>query len=327
MDCAPRLAGCGVLTQVTSQGTGTTPGGKATRARFEAVAHILDNPQQIFSKAGYIPVFTATAQEAQSKLPKGLSVMPKEARTWEPWFKVAYTIKGQTADTASQLEFKSAIVSAATRDPALDFNAPLNPTNFISNALKAESDILNQYGVTQQDTVAKQIARLDMAAGWVMGRRSYGNQTRAKYDPIEKTTQKFTTFQQLLNEDLSLTCAHAITNMIYIVREMEKKSPTGVTVGGLYVFKFDVSGKQTLHAVVGAKINLPNGQKANLYYDPTPISNVKNPNVYDLATRFGPTSQAGLEYFANAMSIAVLPNDIKFSWPKGYRRYLWLPPS
>lgn len=169
--------------------------------------------------------------------------------------------------------------------------------------------MLSQHGVSQKDMVARQIARLDIAAGWVLGRRSYGDETKLKYIRDENASGSYLSMKKLLSEDLSITCAYAATSVIYIVREMEKKSPTGLTVGGLFVFKARVDGKTPSHNLVGAVIALPSGEKANLYYDPTPVSNLKNPTVFDLVTKFGPTSRVGLEFLANDNSVAVLPDD------------------
>ena len=303
----PLLASCATM-QLSSQGAGTKAGGRAS-TNYDAAARILDNPDEIFRKAGVTPVFTASPEEARAILPKGMTAVPQQTRTWESWYKDTVTIGGRTIDTAATLRFKQAVASAAATDPSLAFNAPLNKDALISNALSVESNVLNEFDVDKNDSVARQVARLDMAAGWVMHRRHYGLEASKSHMRTEASTGKFATLQQLLDDDKSISCGYAVTNMIYIVREMEKKSPTGVQVGGVYAFGYDSNGKGiAAHSVVGALITLPSGKKATLYYNPTPTGS-KQPSVFELATRFGPTNQAVLEDFASRYSIAVLPND------------------
>jgi len=289
-----------------------------TNAAFEKIGNELDNPQRIFSRAGYTPLWTASKAEASSSLPKGLSVVPKEARVWEPWFRKHLTQKGNQLSTADMLKIKWTVIQTVANDPACQFKAGQADTEIFKNVEAARVKALKSLGLDDSNPVIFQISRADAAFARTKSQRGYTKYSQS--DPalmqIEDGLRRYPTLSELNKQDYGLNCGRSGLEMIYILRGMEKIKPSGLQIGALFVFRFDNNGRIGAHGIIGGQLAMPDAGKAYIYYDPTAAKDSFYKSDLGLISRYaGPLDRASFERLANTHCIARLEEQSN-DWEK-----------
>jgi len=287
-----------------------------TNAAFEKIGNELDNPQRIFSRAGYTPLWTASKAEASSSLPKGLSVVPKEARVWEPWFRKHLTQKGNQLSTADMLKIKWTVIQTVANDPACQFKAGQPDAEVLKSIEAARIKALSSLGLDDSNKVIFQISRLDAGFARPKSQRAYQYDPTPRLSDIEYRQKRYPTFSELNAANDPLSCARSVLEMIYIVRGLEKIKPSGLQIGSSYVFRFANGGVARSHAIIAGKLGLDDGEKAHLYYDPTAARDSFYKSDLGLISRdAGPLDQASFERLANTNCIARLEEQSN-DWEK-----------
>lgn len=298
------------------QGSDTTYG--ISDAVFKKVGAQLDNPQQIFDKVGYKPLWTAASKvDVASRLPKALTTIPKEPRVWEPWFRKHLTVNGNQLSTADMLKVKWTVIQTVANDPACQRSAGQSDAEIFNGIEAARINALKSLGLDDTNPVIFQISRLDAAFARTKSQHGYQSKPTPALADIEDRQKRYPVLSELNAAD-NLSCARSGLEMIYIVRGMEKIKASGVKVGASFVFKFPSqdSNKITLHSIVGAEITLPGNQKARLYYDPTPVKpSFAQKNLSLISRDAGPLDRTSLERLANVFCIAALEKQSD-AWEK-----------
>jgi hypothetical protein len=91
---------------------------------YRRIADYIDHPEAIFAEANYQPLWTATAEEAKGRLPINCTVVPHEARVWEPWFRQTLKNGDKVLSTADLLMVRDAVCLAVASDPNTQFRPP-----------------------------------------------------------------------------------------------------------------------------------------------------------------------------------------------------------
>lgn len=319
----PLVAGCATLSQWSSQGTGTNSGGKAnnSEALIERVAAALDNPEEIFARAGYEPLWTEEKSSVSSRLPKGLTTVSKDKRVWEDWFRKTLTNGGEQLSTKDLLLIKKTVIETVANDPACQFQTPGNISEIAASVENARKKALLSLGVDKPSSALIQMTRLDACTAEVKGQWNYGTDTPGPNGMATPETSvapdllkieqnpshpRYPTPAQYLKGHYKLDCSRSVLLAMYLVREVEKQNPTGLTVGNVYIFTYHKNGTMGLHANMVAQISCGE-TKATLYYDPTPdgVGSMRNFNLTKLQPAFGPLDRASVEDYVNRNCIAV----------------------
>jgi len=289
---------------------------------FEKVGQQLDNPQSIFAKAGYQPLWTASKSEAASRLPSGLKVVPKEVRVWEPEFRKHLTIKGKQLSTGELLQIKWTVIQAVAKDPASQFVAGQSDMEVFQNVEAVRVKALASMGLDDSNPVLFQITRADAAWARCKSQRAYekGKNMDPSIQAIEDGKHpRYPTLSEFNQQNYKLNCIRSDLEMIYILRGMEKLKPSGLKIGCNYAFHFSPEkGTRIGHGAVGVKVAIPGGKTAHLYYDPTASKGYFQRAGAELMSLYaGPLDQASVERLATNLCITARCPEPKASQQDG----------
>jgi hypothetical protein len=311
--CAAVQVNAGGQSSGVLKSNGTTFG--YTDAQFERIAQQIDNPDQIFKAAGYTPLWTASKEEAAGRLPKGLTVTPKEARVWEPWFRKQITHNGKQLTTADILKMKWAVIQTVATDPGAQFKPGQSDQSVFEGVEAARIKGLKLVGLDDSNPIIFQMSRADAVLARCKSQRSYApsREVSPELKAIEDgRPPRYPSLSELNKQDYPINCVRSNLEFIRILRGVEKLGPSGLSVGSMYVFRYDLEGQRLSHGQNGVKVKCPDGKVAHLYYDPTAARGAfSNMNLSIVAKDAGLVDQASFESFANRHCISVMGPQLK----------------
>ena len=284
-------------------------------ASFERIGSQLDNPEEIFKAAGYTPLWTCTKEEASGRLPKGLSVVPKAARVWEPWFRKQITHQGQQLSTADLLKMKWAVIQTVANDPAAQFRPGQSDQEVFRGVEAARIKGLKSVGLDDSNPIIFQMSRADAVLARCKSQRAYARDKDV--DPSLKAIEdgnppRYPSLSELNKQDYALNCVRSNLEFLRILRGIEKISPSGLAVGTMYVFRYDNEDKMLAHGQNVVKIKCPDGSAAHLYYDSVAgRDSFPRTNLSIISKFAGAIDRASFESFANRYCIAVKGSQLK----------------
>jgi hypothetical protein len=291
----------------------------AQRDTVDRVAAIIDNPQKIYESASYKKLWTADSASVTARLPKGLKTVPHEARVWEDWFRKHLTDGEKRFSTSDLLMIKKTVMETVANDPKCQFQAPQTTSEVAKNVENARISGLKSLGVNHPSSALTQMTRIDAVTAYVKGQWDYARDSDRSACPRlheieeDKAHPRYPTGNELLGGDYRFNCARSNILAIYVLREMEKASPTGLKVGSVYIFTYRNDGKMGLHSNIVGRIALPGNQFAHLYYDPTASGkgSMHNVDLNSLSRAGGPLDEASVERYVNGHCLAILKEDPK----------------
>ena len=287
---------------------------------FRGLANYLDNPQQIFQEAGYKQTFSVTKDKAFQTLDGRLVSIPKESRTWEPWFRNTLKNGNQVLSTAELLRVRTAVADAVISDPRTEWNggapglAKADYTSYVAKKIEeVRKDAVSAAGFDSPSSELVQLTTGDAVAAWVTTTTRYGDKNK----DFDIKTGVWPTSNELLSKSWyqDLICANSSDLFKALIRAIEaNKVSNGDKNTGMNSYPVTLSlftpnsGGVQGHGVGLLQIKLADSaQTANVYFDCVPYMNGPRRNMpIENATKrlsMGPIDQASVEVFAACYKI------------------------
>lgn len=312
----PTLAGCGVLSQVSSQGAGSAPGGKANTYSGPKIPSL----EAVERRVAFIDDAEAVYKQANFR-PKWIDRVPQDFRNWENGARQTLTNNGQVLRYAQVEHVREVVRSFAKYDQRLSREASLklvetlpkpptpkrgDPVGYVLNErdkalakviFAVTKDALNYAGIRNPSKQLVQVAFSDASAYWSNRFVKYDTAVTDKYvrslkywpvEPVELGVGDCNFFS-LAQRNVQRAGAKTVPELNGL--NSHANGGSFVDVGQLI--------RPNGHVIVVTSIPMPNGKRFKLIHNPTATDSDSNLTVG--ITRLG-LSEAEMSLFSSSFA-------------------------
>ena len=282
-------------------------------ASYKSLADELDNPQEIYRKAGYRQTWTVKPENAVIRFGDKPAVMPKAARVWEAGFRNTLQVDGKILSTAELLRLRESVVNKVLLDPRTDWNAiPAGvakadlPHYFAKQIDDSRVEALDSLGVKNPSKELVQLTIGD-AVNWCI--KIKGKYDSAPTKSFAKQHDWWPNASQIIADfKLNINCSNATNLTKYLVNETEKIHASNGAPTGLKCYSVNCSTQRLGrpaegHTVDVLVVSTREGGFSHVVYDP--VCNIGGTKFdANLFMRYrsimGPLDEASMEAYAGA---------------------------